>query len=127
MNELVAKKNPPIKVVMTQTDPTNYQRTHHLVSLPKTPPPTAAKRTPTKKDIEANSPFAITVKKNMTCPITIKVTVYGMTVCIFSIHLLTQKSALLLPFACLPFPPLPQRIQTHTHTHTPNLYLPTYV
>lgn len=102
---------------MIQKDPTNYQRIHHLISLPK-PPPTAAKKTPTKKDIEANSPFVITVKKNMTSPITIKVTVYGMTVCTFSIYLLTQKSALLPPFACLPFPNPPLTSPpTHTHTH----------
>lgn len=113
---------------MIQTDPTNYQKIHHLVSLPKTPPPTAAKKTPTKKDIEADSPFVITVKKNMTSPITIKVTVYGMTVCTFSIYLLTQKSALLPPFACLPFPNPPHLSPNpYTHTHTQNLYLPTHL
>lgn len=69
---------------MIQTDLTKCRRINQLVSLPKIPSPTEAKKTPIKKDIEANSPFVIIVKKNMTSPVTIKVTVYGMTVCTFS-------------------------------------------
>lgn len=111
---------------MIRTDPTKYQTVHQLFSLPKIPPPTAAKKTPIKKDIEANSPFVITVRKNMTSPITIKVTVYGMTVCTFSIYLPTQKSALLPPFPSQtpPPPPLPH-LSPNACSHTP-LYISTY-
>lgn len=90
---------------MIQTDLIKYQRIHHPISLPIKPPPT-------KKDIEANSPSAITVKNNTTSPITTKVTVYGMTVCTLS-YLFTFTKVRFTP--TVPMSPLPN---PNPYTHT---------